>query len=122
MTNEEAIAVLEKMPTRCCTDDLETTFRMAKENEAINVAIEQLRNGSNEDDEIVTIFDHCLQERCDDCPARVGKYKELGLAACELFAEKETVEIPLIVGKRMLERVRILKKALIDLEDEFTKV
>ena len=39
MTNEEAIAVLQKLKTRCGTDDMKTTIRMARENEAIDIGI-----------------------------------------------------------------------------------
>ena len=42
MTINEVIATLNHMKSRVCTDDLETTIRIGKENDAIDFAIEML--------------------------------------------------------------------------------
>ena len=43
MTRDDAIKILEHMKTRVCTDDLETTCRVSRENEAIDFAIADMK-------------------------------------------------------------------------------
>ena len=79
MTFDEAVSTLESLKTRVHTDDMETTVRVERENEAIDFAVEMLCMQENREKHFSVWAKKYKAHVCATC-GRASSNRDLGTA------------------------------------------